>query len=168
MARFNDPIEPMTLGNMRANGVSSLARCVMLAVPPPGDHQRSSMAGRRAGADVRAADGVYEVRDHRRRRPAELGGEAGAREPDRRTMAMIPRKRGIGPDQRRVLQLLARSTNGHTEAMLLAHGFTTAMLTVLVRDGLATATPETVRAGKRPIRVVRVRITDAGRQALAE
>jgi hypothetical protein len=25
MARFNEPIEPMTLGNMRANGVRSLA-----------------------------------------------------------------------------------------------------------------------------------------------
>jgi len=51
-----------------------------------------------------------------------------------------------------VLQLLARSTNGHTESMLLA---------------FATAMPETVRAGKRPIKVVRVRITDAGRMALA-
>jgi hypothetical protein len=30
-----------------------------------------------------------------------------------------------------------------------------------------TATPETVHAGKRPIEVVRVRITDAGRLALA-
>jgi hypothetical protein len=45
---------------------------------------------------------------------------------------------------------------------MLAHGFTTEMLTLLVRDGLATATPETVHAGKRPIEVVRVQITDAG------
>jgi hypothetical protein len=43
--------------------------------------------------------------------------------------------------------VLARSTNGRTEAMLLAHGFTTAMLTVLVRDGLATASPEIVHYG---------------------
>jgi hypothetical protein len=50
---------------------------------------------------------------------------------------------------------------------MLAHGFTTEMLTVLVRDGLATATPETVHPGKRPIEVVRVRITDAGKLALA-
>jgi hypothetical protein len=50
---------------------------------------------------------------------------------------------------------------------MLAHGFTTEMLTVLVRDGLATATPETVHAGKRPIKVVRVPITDARRLALA-
>ena len=66
-------------------------------------------------------------------------------------MAMSPRKR-LGVDQRRVLQLLARSTNGHTESTLLA---------------FATAMPEAVRAGKRPIKVVRVRITDAGRMALA-
>jgi hypothetical protein len=63
--------------------------------------------------------------------------------------------------------LLAAAPNGATEAIMLAHGFTIEMLTVLVRDGLATATPETVHAGKRPVEVVRVRITDAGRLALA-
>jgi hypothetical protein len=63
--------------------------------------------------------------------------------------------------------LLAGSPLGCTEAIMLAHGFTTEMLTVLVRDGLATATPETVHAGKRPIKVVRVPITDARRLALA-
>ena len=40
------------------------------------------------------------------------------------------------------------------------------MLVDLVHERLATATPETVHAGKRPIEVVRVRITDAGRLAL--
>jgi hypothetical protein len=50
---------------------------------------------------------------------------------------------------------------------MLAHGFTIELLTVLVREGLATAAPEIVHAGKRPIDVVRVRITDAGRLALA-
>jgi hypothetical protein len=70
-------------------------------------------------------------------------------------------------DQRRALRLLAGSPLGVTEAIMLAHGFTTEMLIVLVRDGLATATPETVHAGKRPIEVVRARITDAGRLALA-
>jgi hypothetical protein len=49
---------------------------------------------------------------------------------------------------------------------LLAHGFTIEMLIVLVRDGLAAATPEILHAGRRPIEVVRVGITDAGRQAL--
>jgi len=33
--------------------------------------------------------------------------------------------------------------------------------------GLATATPESVHAGKRPIGVVRMRIADAGRKAIA-
>jgi hypothetical protein len=70
-------------------------------------------------------------------------------------------------DQRRALRLLAGSPLGATEAIMLAHGFTIEMLTILVRDGLATATPETVHAGKRPVEVVRVRITAAGRLALA-
>jgi hypothetical protein len=37
---------------------------------------------------------------------------------------------------------------------VLAHGFPIEMLDALVRDGLATATPETVHAGKRPIKAV--------------
>jgi hypothetical protein len=69
--------------------------------------------------------------------------------------------------QRRALRLLTAAPNGATGAIMLAHGFTIEMLTVLVREGLATATPETVHAVKRPIEVVRVRITDAGRLALA-
>jgi hypothetical protein len=73
----------------------------------------------------------------------------------------------VSHERHRALRLLAGSPLGVTEAIMLAHGFTTEMLTVLVRDGLATATPETVHAGKRPIEVVRVRITDAGRLALA-
>jgi hypothetical protein len=73
----------------------------------------------------------------------------------------------VSRDQRRALRMLAGCPLGVTEAIMLAHGFTIEMLTVLVRDGLATATPETVHAGKRPIEVVRVRITDNGRLALA-
>ena len=38
MAGLNEPIEPMTLGNMRSNGVRSLD--VVLAVPPSGDLER--------------------------------------------------------------------------------------------------------------------------------
>jgi hypothetical protein len=51
---------------------------------------------------------------------------------------------------------------------LLAHGFTNEMLGRTVIDGLATATPQIVHAGKRPLKVVRMRITAAGRQALVE
>jgi|HubBroStandDraft_6_1064221.scaffolds.fasta_scaffold1448211_2 hypothetical protein len=70
-------------------------------------------------------------------------------------------------DQRRALRLLAGSPLGVTEAIMLAHGFTNEMLVDLVHEGLATATPETVHAGKRPIEVVRVPINDARRLALA-
>jgi hypothetical protein len=42
----------------------------------------------------------------------------------------------------------------------------TDLLVDLVHEGLPTATPETVHPGRRPIEVVRVRITDAGRLAL--
>jgi hypothetical protein len=50
---------------------------------------------------------------------------------------------------------------------MLAHGFTTELLADLVRDGLATAAPGIMYAGKRPITVTRLGITDLGRQALA-
>jgi hypothetical protein len=91
---------------------------------------------------------------------------AGAGKPDRRAIEMSARKSGLGVDQRRALGLLAGSSHGCTEAILLAHGLTIEMLIVLVRDGLATATPEIVHAGRQSIEVVRVGITDAGRQAL--
>jgi hypothetical protein len=41
------------------------------------------------------------------------------------------------------------------------------MMVELIRAGLATAKVERVVAGTRPIEVTRVRITDAGRRALA-
>jgi hypothetical protein len=50
---------------------------------------------------------------------------------------------------------------------MLAHGFTAELLDDLVRDGLATAASGIMYAGKRPITVTRLRITDIGRQALA-
>jgi membrane carboxypeptidase/penicillin-binding protein PbpC len=52
--------------------------------------------------------------------------------------------------------------------MMLAHGFTIDMLVELARAGLATATSERVVAGGRTIEVARVRITGAGRRALAD
>ena len=50
---------------------------------------------------------------------------------------------------------------------MIAHGFTARLLGALVREGLATATTECMLAGKTPMAVTRVRITDAGRRALA-
>ena len=72
-----------------------------------------------------------------------------------------------GADQRRALELLAGNPYGLTEAVLQAHGFTIELLVDLIRDGLASAAPERVRAGRQPIEVSRMRITEAGQQALA-
>jgi hypothetical protein len=69
------------------------------------------------------------------------------------------RAMAVSRDQRRALRLLAAAPNGATEAIMLAYGFTIDLLVDLVHEGLATATPEIVHAGKRPIEVVRVRIT---------
>jgi hypothetical protein len=63
----------MTLGNMRANGVRSLDVSCWLC------HHRAifnveGLARPCTGADVRAAQGVHEGRDHPRRCAAELAG----------------------------------------------------------------------------------------------
>jgi hypothetical protein len=63
--------------------------------------------------------------------------------------------------------VLAGSPHGSTESIMMAHGFAIGMLRDLVRDGLATADREIVYAGRQPIVIVRLRITDAGRRALA-
>jgi hypothetical protein len=70
------------------------------------------------------------------------------------------------PDRRRALKLLAVSPDGVTEAVMLANGFAAEMLLELVRVRLATATGERVAIGPRKIEVARLRITEAGRQAL--
>jgi hypothetical protein len=62
--------------------------------------------------------------------------------------------------------LLAGSADGMTEAMLVAHGFTVEQMVELIRTGLATATTGRVMAGARPLKVARLRITEAGRRAL--
>jgi hypothetical protein len=76
-------------------------------------------------------------------------------------------RRRSKPDRRRALELLASCRDGCTEAIMLAHGFTTEQMVELVRAGLATATAERVVAGGKTVEVARVRITDAGRRALA-
>ena len=68
----------------------------------------------------------------------------------------------------RRLELLASHPQGDTEELLvLAHGFDGDMIAGLVSIGFATARRETIRAGDRTIEVVRIRITAAGRDALA-
>jgi hypothetical protein len=51
---------------------------------------------------------------------------------------------------------------------MMAFGFDRAFLGKLVFDGLALATPQDTRAGGRPMIVVWMTITTAGRMALAE
>jgi hypothetical protein len=79
------------------------------------------------------------------------------------------RRHGPQPDRRRALELLAASRDGATEAMLRAHGFSTALIVDLVRAGLATAHSQRVVAGGggRTMEIARMRVTEAGRRALA-
>jgi hypothetical protein len=62
--------------------------------------------------------------------------------------------------------LLAAAPGGATEAIMLAHGFSIELLVELVRAGLATASAQRMVAGRHPIEVTRVRITEVGRRAL--
>src|SRR5215475_3223824 len=78
------------------------------------------------------------------------------------------RYRRPNPDRRRALELLAGSREGCTKAMMRAHGFSIEMLVELVEVGLATTKRERMVAGRRQTDVARVRITEAGRQALAK
>jgi hypothetical protein len=66
----------------------AVARRVVLAVPPPDNHERRPVVRSRAGANIRPTHGVHPVRNHRCRRATELAGTATAREPDRGAMAV--------------------------------------------------------------------------------
>ena len=67
------------------------------------------------------------------------------------------------PERRRALELLAGSRDGY-----IAHGFSMDMMVELVKAGLATTKRERIVADGRQTDVVRVRITEAGRRALAK
>jgi hypothetical protein len=67
---------------------------------------------------------------------------------------------------RRALRLLAGEPEGVIEAMMLAYGFRVELLVDLCIAGLATAKPEQMHAGGRKMEMVRMKITEAGRQAL--
>ncbi len=71
----------------------------------------------------------------------------------------------MSDDERRLLTLLAEAADGCTDAFLVGQGFDFDLMARLVRERLATATPERI-AGK-PVEVTRLRITDAGRRTLA-
>jgi hypothetical protein len=72
------------------------------------------------------------------------------------------------PDRRRAFELLASCPDGCAEALMLADGFSTAMLVQLVHAGLAIAKAEHMVAGGQQLEIARVKITAAGRKALAK
>jgi hypothetical protein len=67
-------------------------------------------------------------------------------------------------EQRRALRILARHLDGCAEAVLLAEGFSVGQLAELAIEGLA----ETRRAQVGSQHRVWMKITEAGRQAIAE
>ena len=77
------------------------------------------------------------------------------------------RRHGPKPDRRRALELLAASPDGCTEALMFANGFTAELLIELVRAGLASARAERMVADGRMMEVARMKISEAGWQAVA-
>jgi hypothetical protein len=69
----------------------------------------------------------------------------------------------LADEQLRALRFLAGRPGGCTEARLLQQGFTTGQLGHLVHAGLAK-----LRGGAGLTKVYRVKITAAGRKAIAE
>ena len=84
-------------------------------------------------------------------------------------MAVSPRKGGLDSDQLRALRMIAELHQGCTKSVLLAHGLKLEILTELVDNELAKATPGTMRIGptQRVIKVTWLTITAEGRKALA-
>jgi hypothetical protein len=71
-------------------------------------------------------------------------------------------------EQHRALFFLTTAAaNGATHSLLAAHGFSGAMISRMVNHGLVTVSLERFRAGGQMIKVRMVRITTAGRDALA-
>jgi hypothetical protein len=73
----------------------------------------------------------------------------------------------ISSEQERALKLLAGGRHGVNEELLVrGHGFSRGVLASLVRRRLAAREREVMMAGARPVEVVRIRITAAGRRAI--
>jgi hypothetical protein len=73
----------------------------------------------------------------------------------------------LNDEQRRALRHLARSPNGCTEALLMAHGFELRMLDKLASEGLVKAEAHDTKAGSRRMKVVWLQISAKGRKAIA-
>jgi hypothetical protein len=65
------------------------------------------------------------------------------------------------------LELLAVSPDGCTETLMFANGFMAELLIELVRAGLACAHAERMVADGKTMEVTRVKLSEAGWQALA-
>jgi hypothetical protein len=74
----------------------------------------------------------------------------------------------LSAEDRRALEILNGHHNGCAEDELRLLGFTEGVIDALLSAGLATA--ETTRIGikERPVKVRRIRITDAGRIAIEQ
>jgi hypothetical protein len=79
-----------------------------------------------------------------------------------------PPKPRASAEQRRALAMLSpEGHNGVTRSFLVAHGFGVSLIASRVNQGLATLMFERMRAGDKRVDVGTVRISDAGRHALA-
>lgn len=74
----------------------------------------------------------------------------------------------MNDEQRRALEVLSRHPEGCAEAVLLADGLHAGLLTVLVFDGLAEMQRIVTDIGGRQRTVTWMKITPAGREAIAE
>jgi hypothetical protein len=70
-------------------------------------------------------------------------------------------------DERRLLEMLAGTKDGASEALLLVHGVSPQTIVNAVRARFATLAAERKLAGQSTVEMARVRITDARRRALA-
>jgi hypothetical protein len=82
-------------------------------------------------------------------------------------MGAPPRKRRLSEKARRALEMLASNERGISEPLMLADGFPQRTLTGLVHAGLAMRYRMRLSADGRMIEVAYVKITPAGRRALA-
>jgi hypothetical protein len=74
----------------------------------------------------------------------------------------------LSAEQHRALTFLtAAAINGATQSLLAAHNFSGAIISGMVNRGYLTLSFEKFRAGGKMIKIRMVRITTAGRDALA-
>lgn len=83
-------------------------------------------------------------------------------------MACPDETTSVNDEQRRALSVLARHPNGCAEDLLFGAGFSVGQLTALVMDGLARMEHTVIPGGSRETVTAVMRITEAGRKAIAE